>query len=181
MDLNAPELREAVINRAAELLIDSAEQHDMIETINCKVDAAVAKTYREAAQSAVDAAVRKVFEDGFNRSFTPVDGFGQQQGEPRSIKTILEALSKDYWTTPVGKDGKPADRYSSTKMTRAEWLMAQICVEDFSKEVRQMAVDATAQFKDGLRAALRGEVDKMLGKVLRVKSSDDKAEGRRNG
>ncbi|MDQ4680748.1 hypothetical protein, partial [Stenotrophomonas maltophilia group sp. RNC7] len=58
-------------------------------------------------------------------------------------------------------------------VTRAEYLMTQICAQDFSEGMKQSVLSVTGALKDGLRAQLAAHMDKMLDELFCIKSLQD--------
>ena len=170
ISLDRDEIREAIIGRAAEsILSDWDYQSSLRKDIRDKVDAIFRKKADEEVASAVTEAVRTAFDREYQRS----DAFGEQQGKPTTIRKELERLASDYWSARVDRNGKPTDStYSST--SRAEWMMAQICGESFSKDMKQHVVNATAQLKDGLREQLHAHTNAMLNDLFRVRTKGER-------
>ena len=162
--------------RAADEVIDNER---LFESVTNKINERLDKLWSERLKAAVSAQVDNAIKEGFDYEFRAVDTFGKPTGEPTTIRKRLDQMVRDYWEQTVDQSGKATARTSyGTNMTRAEWVMMQICGEDFSKTLKQEVVNVTAGLKDGLRAELRGWVDRSLGELFHVRSADDKAEGR---
>lgn len=156
------------------------EEGRWLEYIRKDIDARIDVLFAQQVEEVVSAAIKSAVVSGFERTYQPVDAFGKPTGEPTTIRASLQRMVAGYWSERVDKHGRKSDSSYGT-MSRAEFTMLSICGEDFSKEFKQHAVNVTASLKDGLRAELRGWVDKTLGELFRVQSADDKAENRRNG
>lgn len=163
-------IREAIIDRAAEsILSDWDYTSAMRADIRDKVDA----IFRKKADEEIAAAVTETTRAAFDREYQRHDGFGDKKGAPTTIRKELERLASDYWAARVDRSGKPAnDSYNST--SRAEWMMAQICGESFSKDMKQHVVNATAQLKDGLREQLHQHTNVMLNDLFRVRTKGER-------
>jgi hypothetical protein len=70
------------------------------------------------------------------------------------------------------KSGKPTES-SYSSVSRAEFLMTQICAQDFSETMKQHALNVTGALKDGLRNQLATQMDGMLSGLFHVKSLQD--------
>ena len=172
MEFNQEKLEQAIIDKVAEELVVSVDLRDRIRR---EVDTRITKVFAEQTDNIITERVNEAVRDGFNKEFTPVNSFGKPTGAPTTIAKLLEEFVKNYWSQKVDQYGKPTDSSYSTKMTRAQYVMAQICAQDFSKDVKDMAVDVTGQLKDGLREQLKSGVDEMVHKLFNVRTEADKA------
>lgn len=170
ISLDPEEIRSAVIDRAAaSILSDWDYQTTLRADIRDKVDAIFCEKANEEVSIAVTEAVRAAFDREYQRS----DAFGEKQGQSTSIRKELERLASDYWSAKVDRYGKPTDStYNAT--TRAEWMMAQICGESFSADIKQHVVNATAQLKEGLREQLHTHTNIMLNDLFRVRTKGER-------
>ena len=174
--VDTDQIIEMAAQRAADEVVDSER---LFESVTNKINERLNKLWAERLEAAVSAQVDSAIKEGFDYEFRAVDTFGKPTGEPTTIRKRLDQMVQDYWGQTVDKSGKATARTSyGTNMSRAEWVMMQICGEDFSKSLKQEVVNVTAGLKDGLRAELRNWVDNSLGDLFHVRSKDDQAEGR---
>lgn len=169
MQFDEAEMKELVATKAAEKFMHDDDIWNMVKR---NLDSRVSKLFAERAEKAISEAVDAAIKDGFERTYQPVNQFGQKDGEATTIGKELNRLIGDYWSMRVDRHGKPSDSSYSTT-SRAEWLMAQIAAEDFSKQMKQAAVSVTAALKDGFRAQMAAHVDGLLDELFRVKSLQD--------
>lgn len=138
--------------------------------------ALVKQRFNEKLAQTVDKLVeeqaRKLFQQGLETAFQSVDSFGQRNGKSTTISKELEKFTSTYWATRVDRNGKPTDS-NYQQATRAEYLMAQICAEDFSKQMKNAAVTVTGSLKDSLRNQLAKHTDGLLDSLFKVKSLQD--------
>ena len=173
MNLDQAAIQAAVIDRVAdEIQSDWDWKSDARAMIAKKIDDAfingVAAVVTETVRLAVDA--------GFDHEYSKGDVFGHHSGPKTTIRAELVKMIDGYWTQKVDRNGKPSDGGYGDKITRAEWHMIQVCGDSFSKDMKQEVVNIAAGFKDGLRAQLRGSMDKMLNDLFKVKSTQDATE-----
>jgi len=164
-------LQDAIIERAADQIIGDME--NLGEIIRDAVNRRVDKIFAETAEAEIHAKIKAAFDDALNREYFRTDSFGQRQGEGTTIAKQLDRMVSGYWSERVDGNGKPTSNSYGTNMTRAEYLMSQICAKDFSDQMKQAAVSVTAALKDGFRAQMAGHVDKLLDELFRVKSLQD--------
>ena len=176
MELNKTTIEEAVIARVTDQVMDD---WDWREQASSALATRIDKAFREGVDAMVNEAVAKAVADGFDHEYRKnADVFGKPSGETTTVRAELSKLISTYWTAKVDRYGKPASDGYGEKYTRAEWHMVQIMGEDFAKTMKQEAVNVAAHLKDGLRAQMRAGMDQVLNELFRVKSVQDKAEGR---
>lgn len=164
-------LQDAIIERAADQLI--GEMEGISGLVRDAVDRRVGKIFAETAEAEIQERIKSAINDALNREYFRTDNFGQRQGEGTTIAKQLDRMVSGYWSEKVDGAGKPTSNSYGTPMTRAEYIMSQICAKDFSDQMRQAAVSVTAALKDGFRAQMAGHVDKLLDELFRVKSLQD--------
>jgi hypothetical protein len=168
MNFDADEMKALIVDKVAEKYTDDEELWGMVKK---RLDAKVDALFAARADELISAAVNSAIQSGFDRTYQRVDQFGGRVGEPTTIRAELDRLVGRYWTEKVDSNGKPSDSYG--KMTRAEYLMTQICAKDFSDQMRQAAISVTAALKDGFRAQMASHVDGLLDELFKVKSLQD--------
>ena len=169
MKIDEKKIADAVADQVTNHLIDDNIYDEIRKRIQAKVDAIFADRADELISATVDAAVKA----GFDLEYCRVDQWGKRQGEATTIRKELDRMISVYWSERVDQNsGKPSNSSYST-ISRAEYLMTQICAEDFSKAMRQSALNITGALKDGLRNRMGKEMDEILGKLFKVKSLQD--------
>lgn len=173
MQIDQAAIQAAIVDRVAEeIQSDWDWKSDARAMIAKKIDAA----FIAGVGDVVNETVRRAVDAGFDHEYSKGDIFGHHTGPKTTIRAELVKLIDGYWTQKVDRYGKPTDSGYDDKHTRAEWHMIQVCGEGFSKDIKQDVVNITAGFKDGLRAELRGSMDKMLNDLFKVKSKQDASE-----
>lgn len=171
MQIDQAQIEKAIIDQAVQSFIGDDEIYTRIrDGINARID----KVFAEKVNLVITEAVERITSEGFERTYHKTDGFGRPVGEPTSISKELETLVSNYWTARVDRKGKPTDS-SYSSMSRAEWMMAQICADDFSKEMKQHVVNVGGALKDHFRGVLNEHIGIMLSDVFRVNTAGDKA------
>lgn len=163
----------AVVDKVAEeFMRTEGELFTQVEKrITKSIDALFVKSVEPRIQAVLDQALTDVFHKEYQKR----TAWGENDGQTTTITKELEKLMSGFWAETVDEKGKPS---SYAKLTRAEYTMAKVLGEDFNKQTERYLVQSAAWLKDGVRTHLRGEVDKMLGKLFHVKSAQDAAEGR---
>lgn len=171
LNINEKDLMAAIVDKASdEILRHDDDLTEMVsQEVKKRVDKIFADRAQEQIQEAIDAAVANSFEQEYRR----VTAFGEPEGAPTTIRKELERTVSAYWSAKVcPRSGKSTDS-SYNSVTRAEYLMTQVCAEDFTKAVKESAANVTGALKDGLRNQLAGHMDQMLNQLFNVKSLQD--------
>jgi hypothetical protein len=173
IEINNDQIMAAVVERIVEEFTRTDDQlfAEVEKRISKKIDALFLKSVEPRIQKELDAALENVF----HREYQKTTAWGERDGQTTTITKELERLMAGFWSETVDEKGKPS---SYAKLTRAEFTMAKVLGDDFNKQTERYLIQSAAWLKDGVRAHLRGEVDKMLGNLFHVKSAQDSAEGR---
>lgn len=170
MELDLAKIEAAIVAQAVENIVGDDNLYERVKRgIEARIDALFDGKVREL----VDAQIDRVVKEGFEREYRKVDSFGRPVGQPTSISKELERLTANYWQERVDRNGKPTEStFSST--SRAEWVMAQICADDFSKAMKQHVVNVAGALKDNFRAVLDQHISVLLSDVFKVQSVGDR-------
>ena len=164
-------LTAAIVEKATdEILRRDDDLSDMVrQEVKKRVDAIFAERATRQIQAAIDEAVAKSFEQEYRR----VTAFGEPEGAPTTIRKELERTVSSYWSAKVEpRTGKPASS-DYNAVTRAEYLMTQVCAEDFTAGLKQSVNNVTGALKDGLRNQLAMQMDTLLNQLFNIKSLQD--------
>src|SRR5690625_348106 len=168
---NAQDLKDAIVQKAADEILQTDD--DLSALIAKEVRARLDKIFIERAEAQIEAAIDEAVKEAFEREYQRITAWGEPEGEKTSIRKELEKTVSSYWSARVNpQSGKTTDStYSS--VTRAEYLMTQICAEDFSEAMKQGALSVTGSLKDGLRGHIAKQMDQLLDSLFHVKSLQD--------
>jgi hypothetical protein len=171
MEINQQKIEEAIVEQAVDKFIRNDDIYSRVtKGINARID----KVFSDKVDALLTATIDKIVTEGFDRSYHKIDAFGRPSGAATTIRKELEALISGYWEAKVGRDGKPVANGYDT-VSRAEWLMTQLCADDFNKEMKQHVVNVGGALKDHFRATLNEHIGIMLSDVFRVNSAGDQA------
>lgn len=170
LNINEKELKDAIAERAADEILKEADLTGMIaEEVKSRMD----KIFIDRAQAQIEAAIDHAVQNAFDREYQRVTSWGEAEGSKTSIRAQIDKVINGYWSEQVSaKTGKPDTGYGD-KVTRAEYLVTQMCAKDFSEQMRQDALNITGALKDGLRNQMAAVMDEMLNKLFHVKSLQD--------
>ena len=171
LSFNEEDLKAAVIQKAADEFIQNADDLDglVAKEVKKRLDAIFVERAEKQIAAAIDEAVR----DGFNREYQRVTSWGEPEGPKTTIRAELEKTVSAYWSERVDSRSGATSSSSYSSVTRAEYLMTQICAKDFSDGLKQDVTNVTGALKDGLRKQLAAQMDTMLSQLFNVKSLQD--------
>lgn len=171
LNINESEVQAVIVQSAVEQLL--GDDNYLSGLIAKEVNARIDKIFLERANTQIAIAIDEAIKDSFNREYQKVTQWGEASGPKTSIKAELQRTIDGYWGARVEpKTGKATDS-SYNSISRAEYVMTQICAEDFSAAVKQSALNVTGALKDGLRNQLGKQMDVLLEDLFRVKSLQD--------
>lgn len=171
LNINEDDLKAAIVAKATDDIL--REYEDIQGMVQAEVSKRLDKIFSERAAEQVKAAIDAAVANSFEREYRRVNTWGEPEGAPTTIRKELEKTVSAYWSAKVEpRTGKPSTSdYSS--VTRAEYLMTQVCAEDFTAGMRQSALNVTGALKDGLRNQIGKQMDQMLDELFRIKSLQD--------
>ncbi len=168
-------LRDAVIERAAKMLIDrNSEDYDdeygWTNSIQAKVDKMLSERMQAAAQAAVDTAIAKhaaPFIDGEIEKivFQRTNEWGEKQGEPKSFREFLIDRIHAYIVEPVGYDGKTnaQDSYNWRQhSTRIAFMVDKHLHYEVETAMKAAFTDLNSKVAGGLLEAVRVSLNSAL-------------------
>lgn len=171
LNISEEDLKKAIVEKAADELL--RQDDDLSGMVREEVSRRIQKIFVDRADAQISAAVDEAVQKGFDTEYQRINSWGQPEGEKTTIRAQLDKLVAGYWTTKVDpRSGKPTSS-DYTFTTRAEFLMTQICAENFSEEMKKHALNITGHLKDGLRGQMAKVMDRMLDELFRVKSLQD--------
>lgn len=172
LSFNEEDLKAAVVQKAADEIL--ASDDDLSALVAKEVRVRLDKIFTERADKQIAAAIDEAVREGFNREYQRVTAWGEPDGPKTTIRAELEKTISAYWNESVDpRSGAASSTSYSNKVTRAEYLMTQICAKDFSDGLKQSVTDVTGGLKDGLRKQLAAQMDTMLSQLFNVKSLQD--------
>lgn len=171
LNINEDDLKKAIVEKATdEILRDSDDLNSIIRT---EVEKRLNKIFIDRAEAQIAAAIDAAVAGAFEREYQRVSSWGEAEGPKTSIRKELEKTVETYWGMRVNaRSGKPTDS-SYDSVSRAEYLMTQICADDFSATMKASALNVTGALKDGLRTQLAKHMDNLLDSLFHVKSLQD--------
>jgi len=161
-------LRDAVIERAAKMLIDRNdadfdEDYGWANSIQAKVDKMIADRIQTASQEAVDAAIAKhasPFIEGEIEKvvFLRTNEWGERKGAPKTFREFLIDRVEQYIVEPVNYDGKTKaqDGYNFRQSsTRIAYMVDKHLHYEVEKAMKAAFTDLNSKVSEGLLGAVR--------------------------
>lgn len=171
LNINEEDLKAAIVERAADEILK--QDDDLTAMISKEVKSRLDKIFIDRAEAQIEAAIDHAVQIAFDREYQRVTSWGEADGPKTSIRAQIDKVITGYWSEKVNvKTGKPDSGYGD-KVTRAEFLVTQMCAKDFSEQMRQDAIQITGALKDGLRNQMAKVMDEMLSSLFHVKSLQD--------
>lgn len=176
LSIDPKNLETAIISQAVDQILgaDEGEAYSRyLDGIRKDIDARIDKLFADRADALIQDALDAAIKDGFEREYSKVNQWGKrEEAGTTSISKELERLVSSHWSERVDRNGKPTDSTYNV-ITRAEYLMTQICAEDFSATMKQSAIQVTGALKDGMRDQMAVHMDHLLNSLFKVKSLQD--------
>lgn len=170
LNINEEDLKAAIVERATDEILK--QDDDLTVMISKEVKSRLDKIFIDRAEAQVAAAIDQAVQNAFDREYQRVTTWGESDGPKTSIRAQIDKVINGYWSEQVSaKTGKPHEGYD--KVTRAEYLVTQMCAKDFSEQMRQDALNITGALKDGLRNQMAKVMDDTLNGLFHVKSLQD--------
>jgi hypothetical protein len=178
LNMDPEKLEKLIVQEAVDQILAAPDQDEdrygrMLSDIRKGVNDRIDKIFADRADALIQDALDEAIKGGFEREYNKVNQWGQREDAGvTSISKELERLVTSYWSEAVDRNGKPTSS-DYNRITRAEYLMTQICAEDFSKAMKESAVQITGALKDGMRNQLATHTDQLLNNLFKVKSLQD--------
>lgn len=170
MEIDKARIEDAIV---AQVAAEFVHEEDLSARIREEVNKRIDRLFKDKADAQIGEAINEAIRSGFDREYCRVNSWGEREGNVTTIRKELEKAIGDYWNTKVDRNGKPDTGYGDNKLTRAEWVMAQMVAADFKDAMKQHVVNLTGGLKDGLRQELHKTVNQLLSGTFHVKSLDD--------
>lgn len=171
LNINEQELKEAIAQKAADEILRSDD--DLAYMVQKEVKSRLDAIFIDRAERQIQAAIDHAVQTAFDREYQRVTSWGEADGPKTSIRAQIDKVITGYWSEKVSaKTGKSDSLYGDT-VTRAEFLVTQMCAKDFSEQMRKDAIQITGALKDGLRNQMANVMDEMLSSLFHVKSLQD--------
>lgn len=170
LNINEEDLKAAIVQSAADSLL--SDDHDLSSMVAKEVKSRLDKIFIDRAEAQIRAAIDEAVNNAFEREYQRVTSWGEPAGPKTTIRDELLKTVSAYWSQGVDpRTGAATEHYG--KITRAEYLMTQVCAKDFSEGLKSSVQSVTGALKDGLRIQLAKTMDEMLNELFHIKSLQD--------
>lgn len=171
LNINEEDLKKAIVEKATDELLERDD--DLYDMVGKEVRRRLDKIFADNAEKQILAAINEAIQGSFDREYQRVTTFGEAEGPKTTIRKELQKTVDAYWSLRVDKrNGQPSTSSYDT-VTRAEFLMTQVCAKDFTETMKQAALSVTGALKDGFRVQIAHHMDELLDSLFRVKSLQD--------
>lgn len=171
LNINENDLKDAIVQKATDEIL--RQDDDLSAMIRQEVKSRLDAIFVARAEAQIQDEINSAIKSGFEREYQKVSPWGEPDGPTTSIRKELDKVVSGYWSAKVDpRTGKLATSDYNT-VTRAQYLMTQICAEDFSEKMKESAQNITGALKDGLRGQMAKQMDGMLDNLFRIKSLQD--------
>ena len=171
LNINEDDLKTAIVAKVSDELLRDGD--DLSGMVSAELKKRIDKIFNERVTAQIEEAINETINGSFEREYRRVNTWGEPEGPATTIRKELEKTVSAYWSAKVEpRTGKPSTSDYNT-VTRAEYIMTQVCADDFSASLKQSAANVTGALKDGLRNQLAQQMDNMLNSLFQIKSLQD--------
>lgn len=174
------ELRDLIIQRAADKIATEALGEDYYESVETRVERKVRDALEDATRQAIDKAIAKHVEPFVQGEiekivFQRTNEWGEKTGQPQTFRELLIARAEAYLIEPVnyeGKSQKECGSYSFTKTgTRVAHMVDKHLHYEIKRAMEAALTDLNTKVAGGLLEATRTALNATLsGLKLDVKT-----------
>ncbi|WP_321354612.1 hypothetical protein [Pseudomonas extremaustralis] len=171
LNINEDDLKTAIVAKVSDELL--REGDDLSSMVAAELKKRIDKIFNERVTAQIEAAINETINGSFEREYRRVNTWGEPEGPTTTIRKELEKTVNAYWSAKVDPRSGKTTSSDYNAVTRAEYIMTQVCAEDFTKEMTQSVRNVSGALKDGLRVHLAKQMDEMLDGLFRIKSLQD--------
>ncbi len=165
--IDKKELLELAATKLAEMHYNEQQDYDWIKKY---VNKEVYDLLNKRVNAAIDKSLSDLMPEILNTKVSPVNIWGEKSGEAKTIKDLLHEKAKNYWDETVDEKGKPCGGYSSSKITRSQFLMGEQLKEEFNNAITKNIQSVIAAMKDSLQEGMMRQAKYLIDASLKTKS-----------
>ena len=159
--------REEVLELSAQKLADAyGDDSDISSNANKKIEDRIHKLFENGLKTKCDNFLTEEMTRIMGTEVCPVNIWGDREGQPTTIKGVLAARAKTFWTEKVDDNGKPTGSDWSGK-PRYEHLFQKLVMDELRKAVAENADVIVSQFKETIRTDLWQSLNKKLDETIK--------------
>jgi hypothetical protein len=137
-----------------------------LKLVESELHAQVKRVLGNSVEAAVEERLRQEMETLLGKEIIPVDIFGEQTGEPTTMRGVLEKRAREFWEIKVDKDGKPGGGYYGGK-SRAEFLMEKLMKDTFTDAMQKNTAAIVTAFQAALKADLAKQASEYVDRLIK--------------
>lgn len=165
MDMAARKLADDCIHESGESLLE-VFQHSLDAEISGFLSDEVRKQLRDRISIALDAEIDRVM----SAEIVPVNMWGEQNGDPTTIRDQIHQRALTYWNEKVEPDRNNRGRFVITTgyggKPRHTAVFESVAAEAFEDAIRKNVIEIVSAFKESLKADsakfVAGEIEKHI-------------------
>jgi len=172
------ELRKAIINKAASLVLeqeevvrydaDDNEWTELTPGLLGKMRVEAGNQAQAAVKAVVDAEVPQVVREVLDGTFTPMSRWGEPQGEPTTIRAMAGEEAQRWLTEQTDRRGRTGYSTDGPKKPRLHWMVAEMVDSAWKEHLRSEAAEVAKQVKAKLNEKLSEDVAKAVRGLLNL-------------
>uniref|UniRef100_A0A6M3K983 Uncharacterized protein n=1 Tax=viral metagenome TaxID=1070528 RepID=A0A6M3K983_9ZZZZ len=111
------------------------------------------------AEAQVDITVAAIIEEVTTQVFQPVTSWGEPNGEPTSIRGMMEKSIKDWWNTNVDRQGSPSNYNCKPRAQYyAEKVIGEYVDNNLRHEMKQIIDDGKTKVRAAMGEAIATQI-----------------------
>jgi hypothetical protein len=166
--LDQATLESAIVQQAVDEILGD---HDRIaDQIHNEAMNLVGKALEKDLNRAVEKTLNTIMEKALDTEVSPVNVWGEREGEPTTIRAALHNRAKAFWQEKVDAKG---EKTSYGGRPRYEHVLSIITANEFDSAVKQNIVNVAGAIKDAVRADFYKAVDAKLNDFFKITSAED--------
>lgn len=171
LNLNEEDVQKAIVEKVADDILN--RDHDLGSMVRAEVKARLDKIFADKAQAQIESAINEAIQGGFDREYQRITAWGEAEGSKTTIRAELLKTVNGYWAARVSARTGATSDSSYDSVSRAEYVMTQVCAKDFTEKMKESALSVAGALKDGFRGQMAKHMDELLDSLYRVKSLQD--------
>jgi len=171
LNLNEEEVQKAIVEKVADDILN--RDHDLGAMVRDEVKKRMDKIFADKAQAQIELAISEAVQGSFDREYQRVTAWGEADGPKTTIRAELLKTVDGYWAARVNARNGTLSTSSYDSVSRAEYVMTQVCAKEFTETMRESALQVTGALKDGFRGQMAKHMDELLDSLFKIKSLQD--------
>jgi hypothetical protein len=151
--IDVDELKEDVVERAAQILLDSI-----------KYDAK--QSVLQSVKGCIGDHINQIVIEALSESYQPIDTYGEPTGPMTTLREQFKKAVVNWWNETVDDDGKPGGRWNSEP--RYKWVASKVIGDvlghKLKKEFKALVDQSRELIKKGIAELVAEKITQVWGK-----------------